>query len=247
MEWIRRYVTQRSAAKREGLSNFEGVLMPSVRKLIEKNARDIYGLRVIPVDVFEFEVDDGEESYVVNLTNKTCHCGSWTLIGIPCKHAMACIVLRKLDANEFVHEAYHIERYAKTYGPKFHGMPGHKMWPTTTFAKPLPPPFRKMPGRPDKRKRKKEADEGKGGNKAATVVREYKPRKCSNCGDLGHYKKKCKNPPKPPTTKEKSKGGRPKKGSSSTQQLTTNDMPCTSSQPQTQSASCVIDQISQIK
>ena len=43
MEWIRRYVMQRNVAKREGLSNFEGVLMPSVRKLIEKNARDIYG------------------------------------------------------------------------------------------------------------------------------------------------------------------------------------------------------------
>lgn len=107
MEWIRRYVMQRSAAKREGLANFEGVLMPSVSKLIEKNAKDIYGLRVIPVDVFEFEVDDDEASYIVNLTNKTCHCGSWTLLGIPCKHAMACIVLRKLEAHQFVHEAYH--------------------------------------------------------------------------------------------------------------------------------------------
>ncbi|XP_057543921.1 uncharacterized protein LOC130823321 [Amaranthus tricolor] len=89
-----RYVLQRSAAKREGLSNFEGVLTSSTSKMIEKNAKDIYGLRVIPVDVFEFEVDDDDESYVVNLTNKTCHCGSWKLIGIPCKHAMACIVLR---------------------------------------------------------------------------------------------------------------------------------------------------------
>ncbi|XP_057550574.1 uncharacterized protein LOC130828626 [Amaranthus tricolor] len=217
MEWIRRYVMQRTAAKREGLSNFEGVLMPSITKMIEKNAKDIYGLRVIPVEVFAFEVDDDDDSYVVNLANKTCHCGSWKLIGIPCKHAMACIVLRKLDANEFVHEVYLVETYAKTYGPKFHGMPGHKMLPTTTLAKPLPPPFRKMPGRPNKRKRKKEADEGEGGNKHVCVVREFKQRRCGNCGDLGHYKKGCKNPPKTPPTKIKSKGGRPKKGSSSTQ------------------------------
>ena len=230
---------QRSAAKREGLSNFEGVLMPSVSKMIESNAKNIYGLRVIPVDVFEFEVDDDEESYVVNLTNKTCHCGSWTLIGIPCKHAMACIVLRKLDANGFVHEAYHIETYAKTYGPKFHGMPGHKMWPTTTLAKPLPPPFRKMPGRPNKRKRKKEADEGKGGKKPTCAVREFKQRRCGNCGNVGHNKKRCKNPPKPPTQK-KSKGGRPKKGCSSS----TTDVSSSSTQQQTQS--CVVDQISQV-
>ncbi|XP_057523999.1 uncharacterized protein LOC130803814 [Amaranthus tricolor] len=240
MEWIRRYVMQRSAAKRDGLSNFDGVLMPAITKMIEKHAKEIYGLRVIPVDVIEFEVDDIDDSYVVNLANKTCHCGSWDLIGIPCKHVVACIVLRKLDANDYVHEAYLIDTYRKTYSPKFYGMPGHKMWPTSTLAKPLPPPYRKMPGRPNKRKRKKEVGEGKGGKKA---VKEFKQRRCGNCGDLGHYKKGCKNPPKPPPTKTQSKGGRPKMGSSSTQQSSS------TGQQQTQNAastSCLMDQNSQI-
>ncbi|XP_057544007.1 uncharacterized protein LOC130823402 [Amaranthus tricolor] len=135
---------ERSAIKREGLSKFQGVVMPFVVKVIDYNKKSCHSVRVIPVDVFEFEVDDGEESYVVNLTNKTCHCGRCTLIGIPWKHAIACIVHRKLDYTEFVHEAYHV----KTYGPRFHGMPGHKMWPTSTNPKPLPPPFKKIPGRP---------------------------------------------------------------------------------------------------
>ena len=165
MEWIRRYVMQRSAVKREGLSKFQGVVMPSVVKVIKNNKKSCHGVRVIPVDVFEFEVDDGEESYVVNLTNKTCHCGRWTLIGIPCKHAITFIMHRKLDYTEFVHEAYHVKAYAKTYGPRFHGMPGHKIWPTSTNPKPLPPPFRKMPGRPNKRKRRLEVDEAKDGKK----------------------------------------------------------------------------------
>ncbi|XP_057535394.1 uncharacterized protein LOC130813576 [Amaranthus tricolor] len=239
MEWIRRYVMQRSAAKREGLGNFRGVLMPTISKMIEKNSKEIYGLRVIPVDVSEFEVDDDEKSYVVNLTNKTCLCGSWNLLGIPCKHAMACICIRKLDATEFVHQAYLVETYAKTYAPKFYGMPGREMWPTTTLAKPLPPPFRKMPGRPKMKKRKKENDEGKGGNNPVNVVREFKQRRCGNCGNLGHNKRKCKNPAKSNPTGGKSKGGRLKMGN-----------PCTSSQ-QTQtgtatSTSCIVDQQSQI-
>ena len=228
MEWIRRYVMQRSAAKREGLGKFKGVLMPAITKMIEKNSKEIYGLRVIPVDVFEFEVDDDDKSYVVNLTNRTCLCGSWNLIGIPCKHAMACILIRKLDASEFVHEAYLVETYAKTYGPKFYGMPGREMWPTTTLAQPLPPPFRKMPGRPKLRKRKRETDEGKEGKKPATAAREYKQRRCGNCGELGHYKNKCKNPTKAQPTKMRSKGGRPKLGSCSTQLSTPSDMPCSS-------------------
>ena len=110
----------------------------------------------------------------MNLTNKTCHCGRWTLIGILCKHAIACIVYRKLDYIDFVYEAYHVKTYAKTYGPRFHGTPGHKMWPTSTNPKPLPPPFRKISGRPNKRKRRLEVDEAKGGKKQGSMVREYK-------------------------------------------------------------------------
>ena len=99
-------------------------------------------------------------------------------------------------------------------------------------------------------KRKKEADEGKGCKKPLSAVREFKQRRCGNYGDLGHYKKGCKNPAKSQPTKTKSKGGRPKMGTSSTQQSTPNDVPCSSSQ-QTQSApaaltSCVVDQLSQI-
>ena len=46
-----------------------------------------------------------------------------------------------------------------------------------------------MPRRPNKRKRKKEADEGKGGKKPACAFREFKQRRCGNCGNIGHYKK----------------------------------------------------------
>ncbi|CAO2836258.1 unnamed protein product [Amaranthus hypochondriacus] len=86
------------------------------------------------------------------------------------------------------------------------------MWPNSTCPRPLQPPFRNMPGRPNKRKRRLEVDEVRGGKKQGSVVREYKQRRCGNFGSLGHNKKKCKNPPKTTTTKEKSKGGRPKKG-----------------------------------
>ena len=126
----------------------------------------------------------------MNLTGKTCNYGRWTLIEIPCKHAIACIVHRKLDYTEFFHEAYNVKTYAKTYGPRFHGMPVHKLWPTSTNPKPLPPPFRKMSGRPNKRNRRLEVDEAKGGKKQGSVVREYKQRRCGNCGTLGHNKKK---------------------------------------------------------
>ena len=74
---------------------------------------------------------------------------------------------------------------------------------TKCGPQPLPPPFQKMSRRPNKRKRKKEADEGKGGKKPACAVREFKQMRYGNCGNLGHHKKGYKNPPIPPTTKKK--------------------------------------------
>lgn len=39
MEWIRRYVMKRSCAKREGLKDFEGLITPSVVKMIERGRK----------------------------------------------------------------------------------------------------------------------------------------------------------------------------------------------------------------
>lgn len=51
---------------------------------------------------------------------------------------------------------------------------------------PLPPHFRKMLGRPNKRKWKLEADEGTSGKKQDFVERKFNQRRCGNCGALGH-------------------------------------------------------------
>ncbi|XP_057529748.1 uncharacterized protein LOC130808285 [Amaranthus tricolor] len=159
MEWIRRYVMQSCAAKREGL------------------------------------MDEDDETYVVNLQTMKCTCYKWNLLGIPCTHAMACNSRRKLDFVPYVKEAYYVSTYVRTCSPIFHGMPGHKQWTSSKLARPLPPPFRNMPGRPSKKKRKPEADEGRDGKKKKeSLVSRGKKNKCANCGNFGHYKKTCKNP-----------------------------------------------------
>ena len=88
-----------------------------------------------------------------------------------------------------MHKAYHISSYATTYGPLFKGMPGHEQWEVTDCPKPLPPPYRVMPGRPSKKKRKKGIGEDQ---ERQQVKRAKKQNKCSRCGGLGHYKTSCK-------------------------------------------------------
>ncbi|KAK9705878.1 hypothetical protein RND81_07G088900 [Saponaria officinalis] len=88
-------------------------------------------------------------------------------------------------------------------------MPGIKQWEKVNMPEPLPPPYKKMPGRPNSRKRKKEA--GKGESKR--VKRARKPNKCGKCGQLGHNTKTSKNeaiakepvgkaPPRPQSTSQ---------------------------------------------
>lgn len=182
-------------------------------------------------DLIEFEVDDLEDTYVVNLENKACSCNRWTLMGIPCWHALACIQLRRLDIENFIHPTYHVETYTKEYAPSLKAMPGHQQWEITPYPRPLPPAHRNLPGRPSQKKRKKEAGEDK---ERKTVKRAKVKNKCSNYGGLGHYKNKC---PSPPIDKPKRQPGRPKKVAATGQPIADQAPRTTSSQASQQSIS----------
>ncbi|XP_021747874.1 uncharacterized protein LOC110713735 [Chenopodium quinoa] len=123
---------------------------------VHRGLQQVSNMRVTQADLMEFEVDDLEDTYVVNLQTKACSCNRLTLMGIPCWHALACIQLRRLDIEQFIHPAYHVETYTKTYAPTFKAMPGHQKWEVTPYPRPLPPAHRNLLGRPSSKKRKKE-------------------------------------------------------------------------------------------
>ncbi|XP_021744639.1 uncharacterized protein LOC110710621 [Chenopodium quinoa] len=210
MEWIRRYVLARCFAKKEGLKIFEGEIMPSVVKMVHRGLQESGSMRINQADLNEFEVDHGDDTFVVNLETQTCGCYRWTLMGIPCWHALACIQLKRLNYEHFIHPAYHVITYAKAYAPSFKAMPGQSQWEVTPYPKPLPPSHRKMPGRPSKKKRVREQGEDQ---ERRNVKRAKKKNRCSRCGGLGHYKTKCNNPvqqvvPKPKGRKQVGVGQR---------------------------------------
>ncbi|XP_010682476.2 uncharacterized protein LOC104897314 [Beta vulgaris subsp. vulgaris] len=206
MEWIRRYVMGRFFSKKEGLKSFSGLIMPSVVKMVERGLQEATNMKISEADLHEFEVDHEDDTYVVNLEQQQCTCFRWQLMGIPCWHALACMQKRRLNYEEFIHPAYHVQTYSKAYAPSFRAMPGQQQWDVTPHPKPLPPPHRKLPGRPSKHKRRKEIGEDEERN----VKRAKKQNHCSRCGGLGHNIVKCKNPPLDKSVVPKKKVGRPK-------------------------------------
>uniref|UniRef100_A0A803MJ65 SWIM-type domain-containing protein n=1 Tax=Chenopodium quinoa TaxID=63459 RepID=A0A803MJ65_CHEQI len=68
--------------------------MPSVVKMVHRGLQESGSMRINQADLNEFEVDHGDDTFVVNLETQTCGCYRWTLMGIPCWHALACIQLK---------------------------------------------------------------------------------------------------------------------------------------------------------
>ncbi|XP_048494366.1 uncharacterized protein LOC104908537 [Beta vulgaris subsp. vulgaris] len=201
MEWIRRYVMRRSCEKLTGVEKQIGRLMPYVAKVFEWISIEAQNCFLVQSTLDEWEVNHKEQQHVVNLSARSCTCRKWELTGIPCQHAFACLVKRRQNPEDFVDDYYSKATYLKAYSIHVRPMPGMSQWEKNDMPKPLPPVHRKMPGKPSKKKRKKEVGEDEG----RFVKKPKKPNNCSNCGQPGHNILKCKNP----TTARDNKGGRP--------------------------------------
>ncbi|KAL4376571.1 hypothetical protein GQ457_02G033250 [Hibiscus cannabinus] len=82
---------------------------------------------------------------------------TWDLTGIPCAHAIAAILWKKDDVNEYVYRGYKKEMYQMLYSHVFPVVPSEKFWVKTKMG-PIDPPLpRKIPGRP---KRNRVREEG---------------------------------------------------------------------------------------
>ncbi|XP_074282621.1 uncharacterized protein LOC141607161 [Silene latifolia] len=181
MEWMRRYVMKRNCEKREGALKYDDLYMPYTTKY-----------KKWAIDQCRF------------CKISRAYSDKFELCGVPCVHAVGCILSQRGKVDDYIHEAYSKAKYQLAYEPCISPMPGVNQWEKSGLPEPLPPLQRKMPGRPSNKQRRKEAGEGE----RKTVKRVKKKNKCSNCGQLGHYKITCKNPSVPPK-QQSHPGGRP--------------------------------------
>ncbi|XP_074314875.1 uncharacterized protein LOC141651046 [Silene latifolia] len=194
MEWIRRYVMKRHYEKREGVKVFDGKVMPYVDKFLKWAKNEADCCDVWASSNFSFEVMYMSKEYVVDLPTQTCSCGHCAS-GLPCQHAIAAINNQRANYEDFVHEAYTKEKYMATYEHPIPPMPGIDQWERVDMVEPLPPPYRKLPGRPSLKKRRKEA-----GEKGSTDQQQKQglQRRCGKCGEIGHNVKTCKGTARAP-------------------------------------------------
>ncbi|XP_043693102.1 uncharacterized protein LOC122643554 [Telopea speciosissima] len=185
----------------KGCSN-EDVLTPRMRQKLDILQKDVRQCHPIYARADEYEVQDGLNSYVVNLKNKTCQCDVWVATRLPCKHVGSTTNYSRVGLVEYCDPYLTTERYLMANGEMIHPLSDVKTLADTAL---LPPVLKRSIGRPSKN-RKREANEPPKGNKKR---RKNPTNICDHCKEYGYNRRTCKRGP------VKGKGKRPASSQSS--------------------------------
>ncbi|KAH0655065.1 hypothetical protein KY285_029947 [Solanum tuberosum] len=119
------------------------------------NASKCVKMKVVASSEYIFAVYEGAIRYIVCLERKTCSCGRF-------QHAMAVLKKKNIkDVHPYCYDYYKHDALTNTYALPIEPMPDKSDWIAPEFVLEevvLPPRYKKMPGRPRK-KRGKNPDE----------------------------------------------------------------------------------------
>ncbi|XP_019178181.1 PREDICTED: uncharacterized protein LOC109173407 [Ipomoea nil] len=156
-ESIRKLLMCKIFENRQKALKWNGPFCPNIMKKIANVEHAAGGCLGVQSDenLFEIKCMAGIgvlEQHRVDLFRRTCSCRKWDLTGIPCKHVVCAIRMRHENGHlhEYVHPCYSINTYLNTYSGRIHPIAGPKEWPKSTQEPPLPPLYKRKPGRPKK-------------------------------------------------------------------------------------------------
>nr|ABI34394.1 Mutator transposable element-related protein, putative [Solanum tuberosum] len=194
LEKLRYLLMARMLANREKAHKWSSNdVCPKIKDILHKNqtAAGEYIPRKSNQRKYEIIGATIHDSWAVDLENRICSCTKWSIMGIPCKHAIAAIRAKKDNILDYVDDCYKVETYRRIYEHAILSINGPQMWPKSTKVPPLPLTIvgNKKTGRKQKARRK-EADEV--GASRTKIKRKQQSLDCSTCNKPGHNKKTCK-------------------------------------------------------
>ncbi|CAN1789043.1 hypothetical protein LINPERHAP1_LOCUS18310 [Linum perenne] len=181
--------------KRELARKWKADFCPKILRKLAERAKGVRYCHIIGNGKDGYEVRyKNEDRYSVLLDEGKCSCRSWELTGIPCSHAITCIISEGKDPERYISEWYTVRSYWRIYDNVLMPMDGHASWAPSQYGPVLPPLVRKMPGRPKRKRRYTNevllARDKKDHNKMSKVGRIMT---CTSCHKEGHNKRTCAN------------------------------------------------------
>ncbi|XP_059629643.1 uncharacterized protein LOC132272530 [Cornus florida] len=150
LEWIRSYLMHRNQSRRQWIQNQTGLLCPTIATDLKNIMDDCRHCSTTKAgdDIFEVYYKGVNEG--VNLSNRTCSCREWDVKGIPCIHAIACIISERGQPENYVDSFYHRETYFRTDYHIIYPMPLRNLQREVGTDPIHPPIVKPVTGRPKK-------------------------------------------------------------------------------------------------
>ncbi|CAH2078988.1 unnamed protein product, partial [Thlaspi arvense] len=140
----------------------------------------------------EYEVTYFNDRFVVQMRGEPSYgCRMYKVSGIPCCHMLSALRMERhddQDLNLLLSHWFTVEKLRSCYATPLKAVGGMNMW-NSTDACVNPPPYKRPPGRPPGKKRKREVGETRPGMipKRGTKIH------CGLCGQEGHNRLYCKS------------------------------------------------------
>lgn len=158
---------------------------PFARGKVQENSSFGRRMEVLRSSPTSFVVSSGEKEYNVDVCIKSCSCGHWKQLGLPCAHAcsafLSAVPVLGMDLYCHVSDYFSTHKYKKCYTGSITvpALPD----PNSPIPEDAdkPPACSRQPGRPAKRRRQA------GDASARTVT-------CGRCGKSGHNRASCQEP-----------------------------------------------------
>ncbi|XP_076928165.1 uncharacterized protein LOC143592030 [Bidens hawaiensis] len=135
LEFIREYLMKRIVLVRKSISKCDGPLTPKATTLFEGIKKDTLLYKVIWNGMNKYQVSGpSQDQCVVDVDKKTCSCGMWELIAMPCKHAVTVnynMAQNGMDVDipeAWISKVYLLDTWKKVYDHNIDPINGVQMW-----------------------------------------------------------------------------------------------------------------------
>ncbi|XP_052290860.1 uncharacterized protein LOC127900283 [Citrus sinensis] len=164
LEWIRKKLMKRMIGRRNKAESWDSDIPRRIYAQMMKNLQIGNANLICRASEWLYEVDENTKTYIVDLQHHMCDYEQWQVSGIPCVHAMPCIVNSQKDQAQFISQWLKKDTYLRCYSGMIKPIPNRTSWVDAGGDEILPPLVRRPPGRP-KITRRREADEVPAHNK----------------------------------------------------------------------------------
>lgn len=208
LETIRRRAMLRIEARKQKSMNHKGKFSIKAMEKVSEEQKKIRSCTIYPCGFDVFEVKEKNTAYKTKMVDRTCTCRKWEMSGLPCRHALKIISVKKRKQEDYMADCYLTSVWRKQYETPIEAVRGITFWEKseeTEIVPPPPPPEepeqsrgrKKIPKRIKGRNESPSKKKSKAGNDSPTKVsRERRTIHCGRCGEAGHNVRKCQKPPK---------------------------------------------------